>query len=280
MTLCIAWRDHNSAIHLASDSRVSRRGNPVADSMAKVYRLDATLIVRRPSARSGRSEHPVQLGVAIAGAALPHFVLAQTLGHIVRRVHAVEWDQDSPPPLDPLMKTVCKVLRPVTQAFGFMEPQHARLKLVIAGRCPGNETNRAFVVESDGDDPTYHEVLRPSDDPVYPFGDVDERLRERCLSASHPLQAVVEARDDPGRVSIGGPVQHGRLRNGFRCSVVYDEFEDHLGVTRAHPFLSGVPVHDQPPDDDGQIYGFALPHFRIGDRSSWPASPRRGTGSG
>src|SRR5690606_27276092 len=121
MTLCIAWRDHNSAIHLASDSRVSRRGNPVADSMAKVYRLDATLIVRRPSARSGRSEHPVQLGVAIAGAALPHFVLAQTLGHIVRRVHAVEWDQDSPPPLDPLMKTVCKVLRPVTQAFGFME---------------------------------------------------------------------------------------------------------------------------------------------------------------
>src|SRR5690606_24785732 len=197
MTLCIAWRDHNSAIHLASDSRVSRRGNPVADSMAKVYRLDATLIVRRPSARSGRSEHPVQLGVAIAGAALPHFVLAQTLGHIVRRVHAVEWDQDSPPPLDPLMKTVCKVLRPVTQAFGFMEPQHARLKLVIAGRCPGNETNRAFVVESDGDDPTYHEVLRPSDDPVYPFGDVDERLRERCLSASNPLQAVVEARDDP-----------------------------------------------------------------------------------
>jgi len=89
LTLCIAWRDHQGHVHLASDSRVSVAEHSFEDVAVKVTRISCEVFPPSTSLEQARCVIRICLGMAFAGSHLGAYVVKESLVEVLGRLQFV-----------------------------------------------------------------------------------------------------------------------------------------------------------------------------------------------
>lgn len=184
MTLCLAWRDEDGHVHLASDSRVTVASNSFEDVAVKVTRIPCEIFPPSSSLENGTGVLRMSLGMAFAGSHLGAYVIKESLVEVLSRFQFV------PSATEVSMDKIVKI------AFHAYEKLSKKLcstsiakngicEIFLVGFCPKSESVQAFKLSTDAT--TKHAFFcRDSRGRLTSFYRGEREWKERKLTTSKP----------------------------------------------------------------------------------------------
>lgn len=226
MTLCIAWKDADGNIHLASDSRVTVANNSFEDVAVKLTRISCEIFSPSSSVSAGEGEIRISLGMAFAGSHLGAYVIKESLVEVLGRLQyvpgATEISMDKIAKLafhayEKLSKKLC------TTSIG----SKGICEIFLVGYCPKVKAPRAFKFSTNPQSNTHScsEILTANSMQVELSGSGKNAPSLQANLSTSPLRALKDVIDDTTRDDVGGAYQYGICTEDFRifCEYVVDE---------------------------------------------------------
>ena len=210
MTLCIAWRDHDGNVRLASDSRVTVASNSSEDVAVKVTRIPCEIFPPSSNLATGSSVVRLSLGMAFAGSHLGAYTIKESLVEVLSRLQFVPGATELS--MDKIIKIAFyayanlskKLCSTSIGAKGICE-------IFIAGFCLKQSKVRAFKLSTDPAKNTHScsEILAPGAAQIETSGSGQNAPSLQRQLHTKPLFALKEVIDDVTRQDVGGPFQYG-----------------------------------------------------------------------
>ena len=210
MTLCIAWRDTQGVIHLASDSRVTVASNSYEDVAVKVTRILCEVFPPSSNLSNGNGVIRIPLGIAFAGSHLGAYVVKESLVEVLSRLQFV------PGVSEISMDKIVKI------AFHAYEKLNKRLcstsigkngisEIFLTGFCPKHAAVRAFKLSTDPLTNTHscNEILTKGAPQVELSGSGKNAPSLQNKLSNNPLRALKDVIEDATRLDVGGAFQYG-----------------------------------------------------------------------
>ncbi|MEA9786472.1 hypothetical protein VDF90_04245 [Xanthomonas campestris pv. raphani] len=226
MTLCIAWKDADGNIHLASDSRITVANNSFEDVAVKLTRVSCEIFPPSSGISAGEGEIRISLGMAFAGSHLCAYVIKESLVEVLGRLQyvpgATEISMDKIAKLafhayEKLSKKICAT------SIG----RKGICEIFLVGYCPKARFPRAFKLSTDAQSNTHScaEILRAHSMQVELSGSGKNAPSLQANLSTSPLRALKDVIDDPTRDDVGGAYQYGICTENFRifCEYLIDQ---------------------------------------------------------
>jgi len=253
MTLCLAWRNSNGAIHLVSDSRITLNGK-FSDFGLKVFSVPVRVYL--PTSK-GSSNAEIAFentyGLAFAGSFLGVQLLREHLFIVLQNLQCI------PNYLDYSFEAVCKI---VEQYFSYLlKTIHADLNdeitidFFFTGYCQKSDCCRIakFFVTYNEDITSFqtHSEILPNTEIIDTIGGGNKSfltpLKGKPLPEKELLKLFSTAILDSCGPSVGGNIQYGSFdkKNNFRVRGVikHNELQASAGF-----FYGGI-------DMNGAVFG-------------------------
>lgn len=261
MTLCIAWRDKNDTIKLASDSRITVAKNSCEDIAVKITRIPCEVFPANTKAIAGTG-FKIPLGMAFAGSHICAYVIKETLVEILSRLCHI------PNETELSMDKICKI------AFFAYEKLSRKVcstsigkngicEIFIVGYCPRTKKQRAFKFSTDDyNHHSYSEILTNKGNRIELSGSGKNAPSLLKYIESDPARALKAVINDEARPDVGGSLQYG---------VLYEsDFEIFCEVTNTSNnspsyMRAGLDIYDIiTTAEDGDLFIFPkLADFRV-----------------
>lgn len=210
MTLCIAWRDENDNIRLASDSRITVAENSCEDVAVKITRIPCEVFPANTKAIAGTG-FKIPLGMAFAGSHICAYVIKETLVEILSRLCHI------PSETELSLDKICKI------AFFAYEKLSRKVcstsigkngicEIFIVGYCPRTKKQRAFKFTTDTyNKHSYSEILTEKGNRIELSGSGKSAPSLQMDLESNPTRALKAVINDQSRPDVGGSLQYGVL---------------------------------------------------------------------
>lgn len=214
MTLCIAWRDKDGHIHLASDSRITVASNSFEDVAIKITRIPCEIFPPSSSLENGSGVLRMSLGMAFAGSHLGAYIIKESLVEVLSRLQfvpgATEISMDKIVKIafhayEKLSKKVCST------SIG----KNGICEIFLVGFCPKKDFVRAFKLSTDPltNKHSFAEILVVGSPKIELSGSGMNANSLQINLSTNPLRALNDVINDSSRQDVGGPFQYGICSN-------------------------------------------------------------------
>jgi hypothetical protein len=243
MTLCLAWRDTNGHVHLASDSRVKVASNSFEDIAVKVTRIPCEIFPPSSSFANGTGDHQISLGMAFAGNHVGAYAIKESLIEVLGRLQHVPGVTELS--MDKIVKIAFHTYESLSKKLCSTSiAEKGICEIFLVGLCQKRKSVRAFKFSTD---PTtnshfFKEILVG---PAPHFEMIGSGRNAQSLGANasaDPIRALKAVIEDPSRQDVGGAVQYGTCANSdftIYCECLND-YNDSPVYMRAGLDINGI----------------------------------------
>lgn len=226
MTLCIAWKDTDGNIHLASDSRVTVANNSFEDVAIKLTRISCEIFPPSSSISAGEGEHRISLGMAFAGSHLGAYVIKESLVEVLGRLQYVPGATEIS--MDKIAKLAFHAYEKLSKKLCATSIGSSGIcEIFLVGYCPKACSPRAFKLSTDSQFNTHKctEILTASSAQFELSGSGKSAPTLQANLSTNPLRALKDVIDDTTRDDVGGAYQYGICGTEFRiyCEYMIDQ---------------------------------------------------------
>jgi hypothetical protein len=210
MTLCVAWRDDNGVVYLASDSRVTIQTHSRDDVAIKITRIPCEIF---PPTQAGTFVQPAyrfDLGMAFAGSHMGAYVIKETLSELLMHLQYVHGQTNVS--MEKIAKIAFHVYSELSKSLCNTALAHNGIcEIFLTGFCYAQNINRVYKFSTNPITNTHsfkevllNGVIELSGSPS----------AKKCAVASpnypsNPLAMLQDVINDVSVVSVGGAVQFG-----------------------------------------------------------------------
>lgn len=223
MTLCLAWRDEDGHVHLASDSRVTVASNSFEDVAVKVTRIPCEIFPPSSSLENGTGVLRMSLGMAFAGSHLGAYVIKESLVEVLSRLQFVPGATEVS--MDKIVKIAFHAYEKLSKKLCSTSiAKNGICEIFLVGFCPKNESVRAFKLSTDAttNKHSFAEILVAGSPLIETSGSGKNASSLQANLSANPLRALKDVIDDSSRQDVGGPFQYGICANrDFRIFCEY-----------------------------------------------------------
>jgi len=210
MTLCMAWRDKNDQVHLASDSRVTIATNSYEDVAVKVTRIPCEIFPPSSDIATGAGALRLSLGVAFAGSHLGAYIIKESLVEVLSRLQYVPGATEIS--MDKIVKIAFFAYEKLSdKVCSTSIGKNGICELFLTGFCFKQKRVRVFKLSTDPQ--TNKHSLSEALTQAMPNIELSGSGKTaKSLSKNlkvNPLRALKDVIDDSSRVDVGGPFQYG-----------------------------------------------------------------------
>ena len=209
MTLCVAWRDKDGNVHLASDSRITV-DQSTEDVAVKVTRLRCEVFPPSSDLRPGAATYSLDLGIAFAGSHLNAYVIKESLVEVLSRLQYIP--EETPVSMDRIAKIAFWAYESLSKKVCAIPGLHKSgiCAFFITGYCPVKQRTRAYKLTTSAQNvSSFSEVLHSSGD-VEMLGSGEGPGKSSSHYPQDPVLTLLEVIDDTAVPSVGGAMQYAR----------------------------------------------------------------------
>lgn len=246
MTLCIAWRDHEGNVHLASDSRITI-GQSTEDVAVKVTRLQCEVFPPSSDLKSGTATYSIDLGIAFAGSHLNAYVIKESLVEVLSRLQHIPGK--TPVSMDRIAKIAFWAYQSLSKKVCGIPSlgKSGICALFITGYCPDKQKIRAYKLSTSANNQcNFSEVIHDLGD-VEMLGSGEGPGKSSNHYPHDPVSILLEVIDDTAAPSVGGALQYARhvgtTLNVYAAWQLSDEVRYLRGGLDINEFISSS-AHD------------------------------------
>lgn len=214
MTLCIAWRDKDGFVHLASDSRVTVASNSFEDVAVKVTRIPCEIFPPSSSLENGDGVIRMSLGMAFAGSHLGAYVIKESLVEVLSRLQFVPGATEVS--MDKIVKIAFHAYEKLSKKLCSTSiGKNGICEIFLVGFCPKDQSVRAFKLSTDPftNKHSFAEILVPNSPKIELSGSGKNAHSLQAYLNINPLRALKDVIEDVSRQDVGGPFQYGICAN-------------------------------------------------------------------
>jgi hypothetical protein len=227
VTLCIAWRDDEGKVHLASDSRVTVANNSYEDIAVKVTRISCEIFPPSSGLVNGGGVQKISLGMAFAGSHLGAYVIKESLVEVLSRLQYVPGVTEIS--MDKIVKIAFHAYEKLSKKLcSTSVAQNGICEIFLVGFCPKQNIVRAFKLSTNPLTNVHSctEILNTGYAGLELSGSGKSAASLQANLKINPLRALKDVIDDSSRQDVGGSYQYGICENtDFRilCEYLIDE---------------------------------------------------------
>lgn len=210
MTLCVAWRDGDGHVHLASDSRVTVANNSFEDVAVKVTRIPCEIFPPSSSLENGTGVLRISLGMAFAGSHLGAYVIKESLVEVLSRLQFVPGATEVS--MDKIVKIAFHAYEKLSKKLCSTSiGKNGICEIFLVGFCPKMESVRAFKLSTNASTNThsFSEILVAGSSQIELSGSGKNANSLQANLQTNPLRALKDVIEDTSRQDVGGPFQYG-----------------------------------------------------------------------
>lgn len=214
MTLCLAWRDRNHHVHLASDSRVIVASNSFEDIAVKVTRIPCEIFPPSSSFATGTGNYQISLGMAFAGSHVGAYTIKESLIEVLGRLQYVPGVTELS--MDKIVKIAFHTYESLSKKLCSTSiAEKGICEMFLVGLCLKSKSVRAFKFSTDPTTNVHYrtEILVGPAPPVEMIGSGKNASSLQASVSADPIRALKTVINDPSRQDVGGAVQHGICAN-------------------------------------------------------------------